>query len=95
MNDEITGEIMAQMLMQLSHSHFYGKNIVNLTTTLAPFIHTNKQLTKLLKRCAQQCDFQTNRIISWSNLDKDDRKIISCFFDYLYFTSPQFLKETG
>lgn len=95
MNHEITSAIMAEMLTQLAQSHFYGKTVVNLTDELKPFISTNIQLHELLERCARQCNFQNTRVISWSDLGKDDKRILNCFFDYLYFTSPQFIKDAG
>lgn len=95
MNQKINSEIMTEMLTQLAQSHFYGKTVANLTSDLGAFISSNIQLHELLDRCARQCDFLNTRVISWSDLGKDDKRILNCFFDYLYFTSPQFIKDAG
>ncbi|VEB35702.1 Uncharacterised protein [Legionella sainthelensi] len=95
MSNVITGEMMVEMLNQLAQGHFYEKTVMGLTDTLASFINANNQLHELLERCAKKSNFQNTRTISWSDLGSDDKKIINCFFDYLYFTSPQFLKDAG
>lgn len=95
MNQKISSEIMIEMLIQLAPSHFYGKTVANLIGDLGTAISSNIQLNEVLGRCAKQCNFQNTSIISWSDLGKDDKRTLNSFFDYLYFTSPQFIKDAG
>lgn len=93
MNTPITGEIMVEMLNQLVVKHYYATKIVPLISELTSFIALNEQLRQTLEEIADKNNFRTKHQINWSELNSAQRKVINCFFDYLYFTSPQFLKD--
>ncbi|HHT0594226.1 TPA: hypothetical protein ACTXXA_002577 [Legionella anisa] len=93
MSTPITGEIMVEMLNQLVTKHYYATQIIPLISELASFIALNQQLRQTLEEIANKNNFQSNHQVNWSELNSDQRKIINCFFDYLYFTSPQFLRD--
>ncbi|AMP88932.1 hypothetical protein AXF35_04195 [Legionella pneumophila subsp. pascullei] len=84
---------MAEMLGQLVTKHYYGKEIIPLISELASFIAQNEQLQQTLEEIADKNDFLSEHQLHWSELNPDEQQIINSFFDYLYFTSPQFLKD--
>lgn len=95
MNKPITGEIMVEMLSQLVTKHYYAAEIIPLISGLTSFIVQNEQLRQTLEEIANKTNFLSEHQLHWSHLNPDEREIINCFFDYLYFTSPQFLKDVG
>ncbi|KTC85511.1 hypothetical protein [Legionella brunensis] len=86
---------MVDMLTQLAPQHYYGQQVINLIPELSCFIAENYQLQQTLTDVAEKTNFQSNQQLDWPQLNKNEKDIINSFFDYLYFTSPQFLKDAG
>ncbi|WED42183.1 hypothetical protein [Legionella cardiaca] len=91
----VTGKLMVDMLALLAPKHYYGRRVMTLIPELACFIAENYQLQQTLANLAEKTDFVTTHQLHWSQLNKNEKKVINSFFDYLYFTSPQFLKDAG
>lgn len=88
--DLITG---SNILTQLAQKHYYAKVIVGIIPDVVHLINENELLHKTMRHILSQINTDTDISISWSQLDKNEKEVINNFFDYLYFTSEQFLKE--
>lgn len=85
--------IGCNILVQLARKHYYANGIVSIIPDIVHLINENEQLHKTMCHIMKQIDRTKNPDITWSQLKDADMEVIDNFFDYLYFTSPQFLKE--
>lgn len=83
-----------EILTQLAREHYYASVIVSIIPEIAHLINDNEQLHKIMVNIVKQIDFDETLSVTWSQLNEDEREVIGNFFDYLYFTSTQFLEET-
>jgi hypothetical protein len=93
MNRCNNSELITEVLLQLVVKNQYAVDIVSLIPKIGQIAQENIQLSKTINHILENTNYLTSRSISWSALDDNDREVISNFFEYLYFTSPQFLKE--
>lgn len=90
--DLITG---TEILTQLAREHYYASVIVSIIPEIAHLINDNNQLNKIMVNIVKQVNLDETYSVSLSQLDEDEREVIDNFFDYLYFTSAQFLEENS
>ena len=93
MDKSLDPAIITEILLQLIVGHHYERSIIAAIPNIAFLINQNAQLTSLFKSILSHTYYMTSREISWSSLNPNEQDIINNFFEYLYFTSPQFLKE--
>lgn len=93
MDDSLDLITSSDILMQLAKKHYYAKVIVGIIPDVVHLINENELLHKTMRHILSQINTDTDISISWSQLDKNEKEVINNFFDYLYFTSEQFLKE--
>ena len=93
MNNDLNTEVILDILLQLLVGHYYEPDIITLIPQVAPLVNKNKQLTQVFKTILTRTEYSHSKKIHWDDLSVTDQKILNDFFEYLYFTSPDFLKE--
>jgi hypothetical protein len=95
MDNTLDLTISSEILTQLAQQHYYAKDILGTIPGIMHLVNENEQLHSTIIHILNQIDFSKSHSVKWSQLGQNEKNVIDNFFDYLYFTSPQFLKEVS